>query len=698
MERAGRPKIMKKRKFSVYIVFIFALLIIATVGGIVSIVYFEYKKSARETAREQFQKEIKVLAERTAEYLRIAQLTTEIATEVFNKPNLELKLNSEESHYLLEALLTHQQIELLYYGDETGSYLQAADFADVYTKVIHQKNGGAHTVYNYYDKNKKLLNTKTYTDTKYDPRKRPWYIGAKKTKNIFWTDPYIFFENGKPGITVAVPVFKNNRELQGVVAADITLDGLTKFLQNVELSENGLAFITDGKNQLLAFSGKQKIIVTVNGKIRSLKVNELAVPAVKAMLKVHPDHKEDFITFSSDKIKYYAATIPFPKSTGKNWYSTIISPESDFTGTMEQTLGKILYLSLGALAIGVLTTTFLAQRISKPIEMLSEDVLEVRNFNLDTDSGVKSHIHEIQTMDNAIKAMKNSLKAFKLYLPSVLVKQLIESGENIEIGGKEKELTLFFSDIKDYTPITENTPPQELMIQLSEYFDMMTTIIEGEKGTVDKFIADSVMAFWNAPLDNEDHHYDACKAALDCQKKLKELNEKWEKEGQNIFHTRIGIHTSLATVGNMGAKQRMNYTALGDGVNLASRLEGVNKIYKTTIIISDETYKHVKELFECRILDKIAVKGKSKAIKIYELLTEHNSPEAEKFAKFAKGFENIYEIFLKREWQKAKDLFAERFKEYPDDFVCKLYIKRCEQFLMEEPPSDWNGVTKLETK
>lgn len=687
-----------KRKFSIYIVFIFTFLIVITVAGIIAIVYREYKISAKKSAQQQFQKEIMVLAERTANYLHIAQLTTEVATEVFKEPNLELKLDSEEAHYLLKALLTHPEIELFYYGDETGSYLQAADFSDIYVKIIHQQNGKAHTVFNFYDKNKKIIKTKIDDDSNYDPRKRPWYIGAKKTRKAFWTEPYIFFENAKPGITVAVPIFKKDKTLQGVVAADITLHGLSNFLQHIELSDNGLAFITDSKNQLLAFSGNKSITVGKGKNIRNLKVEELNIPAVNAMLKAHPNHKENFITFNSDGKTYYAATIPFPKSTGKNWHSTIIAPESDFTGSMERTLANILYLSLGALVIGILVSTFFARRVSKPIELLAADVLEVRNFNLENNSGVNSHIHEIQEMDNAITVMKNSLKAFKLYLPATLVKQLLESGESISIGGKEKELTLFFSDIKDYTEITEGSPPQELMTQLSEYFDMMTTVIEGKKGTVDKFIADSVMAFWNAPLSNDNHHFYACQAALECQRKLKELNAKWKNEGRNIFHTRIGIHTSLATVGNMGAKQRMNYTALGDGVNLASRLEGVNKIYNTTIIISHETYRHVKNLFICRMLDQIAVKGKKQPIKIYELLVEYNSPNSEEMKKFAKQFEDIYEIYLKREWTKAKDLFEQRLKEYPDDEVCKLYIKRCEDFINNEPPPNWKGIIRLETK
>ena len=688
-----------KRKFSVDIVFIFTLLIVVTVAGIIAVVYSKNKKIAMDSAKKQFQKEAQTLIEKTDNYMKAAQLTAEIATQVFDEPNLNLKLKSEQSSYLLKALLSHKQIALLYFGDEQGSYLQSADFGEkIYVKIIHRKNNKAQTVYNYYDKNGEITDTKSFDDTKYDPRARPWYIGAKATKKTFWTDPYIFFENGRPGITVAVPIFAQDKTISGVVAADITLDGLSEFLKRVDLSKNGIAFICDAKGQLLAFSGKEKTVITENGKIRSLKPEELKIPEITAAINQCKNKTETCTSFTSNGETYLVSVLPFPDSFGKKWTFLILAPENDFTGAMKATLRQILYLSIGGLAIGILFTMLLARRISKPIELLSKDVLKVRNFDLDSDSGVVTHIHEIQTMDNAIKAMKTSLKAFRLYLPSVLVKQLIESGEDIAIGGKERELTVFFSDIKDSASIAENIPPEDLMLQLSEYFEAMTTVIEKEKGTVDKFIGDAVMAFWGAPLSNDNHTADACLAALQCQRVINKLNTQWEKEGKEQFHTRIGIHTASVIVGNMGSKQRMNYTVLGDGVNLASRLEGVNKIYKTAIIISESTYSRVKNLFECRILDQIAVKGKNEAVKIYELLIEHDSPESEKSAEFAKSFEEIYEIYLKREWAEARKLFEKYLKKFPDDYVCKLYIDRCNKFIKEEPADSWNGITKLDTK
>ena len=687
------------KKFGIYIVVIFTGLLIVTVAGIISIVYFQSKSAAMEDAKKRFRSSSVTVTEKTWNYLNAAEHLTEQATQVFNSPDIKLQLESDESRYLLKALSIYKQIDLFYYGNEKGDFLQAGDFADLYAKVIHRKENRAYTIFHYYTPDgKRIIKEKTVEDSGYDPRKRPWYIGAKQTKKTFWTEPYIFFATKKPGITVAIPIFRSDGKSEGVVAADITLNGLSDFLHNLGLKKSTLAFISDKKGKLIAFSGKKKIVCKDGGRIRSITINEIGIPLMSRAEKNFKKQSENFISFSENGRSFYANRFSLYQKTGKQWYFTIIAPEDDFTGALNGTLTKILLLSIVGLIIGVLLTMLLAQRISKPIELLSEDILRVRNLDLESSTVINSHIHEIQTMDNAIQAMKTSLKAFRMYVPEVLVKKLISSGESIEIGGKEREISILFSDIKDFTQIAESIPPQELIQQLSEYFDAMTVTIEENAGTVDKFIGDAVMAFWGAPLNSKRHARDACQSALECQRKLTELNSRWKSEGKSEFHTRIGIHTDSVTVGNMGAKRRLNYTALGDGVNLASRLEGVNKIYKTKIIISHETYTVVKDIFICRILDEISVKGKNRSIRIYELLTEKQSADAEKYAEFANLFLEIYNLYLNREWQKTLNLLEKYNNRYPDDYLCQIYTERCREYLRKEPASSWNGTIKLDSK
>jgi class 3 adenylate cyclase len=207
---------------------------------------------------------------------------------------------------------------------------------------------------------------------------------------------------------------------------------------------------------------------------------------------------------------------------------------------------------------------------------------------------------------------------FSNYVSKSIVDELLKHPEKLELGGEDKSITVLFSDIRGFTTLSENLTPQELVAHLNEYLSAMTDIIFKYEGTLDKYVGDEIMAFWNAPLEQENHAELASLAALDMMTKLHSLNEEWpEPKRLNIG---IGLNTGVMTVGNMGSQSRMDYTLMGDNVNLGARLEGTNKIYGTNIIISEFTHEVIKEKFICRELDNIKVKGKAKPVQIFEIL------------------------------------------------------------------------------
>jgi adenylate cyclase len=287
-------------------------------------------------------------------------------------------------------------------------------------------------------------------------------------------------------------------------------------------------------------------------------------------------------------------------------------------------------------------------------------------------------------------------------VPEVLVKQLIELGEEANIGGQESELTIFFSDITDFTSIAERMHPQALMLHLSEYLEELSTIIVSEDGTIDKYIGDAIMAFWGAPLQQQNAPYLACRSALICQQRNHKLNLKWRSERKPELKTRIGLHTGQTIVGNVGSSVRINYSVIGDSVNLAARLESINKIYGTEIIISEDTYLLVKDNFKCRLLDIVAVKGKQKGAQIYELLHESNQerPHHLKSVDFYEQYENALGLYLAQNWLAAREQFQLIIKIYDTDLSVTLMIQRCTKFIDTEHnfPNDWDGVTQLDIK
>ena len=689
----------KQRSFKVSIVGMFCSLLTLTVASILSFTYFKNREALIESVSQRFEAGSSAVIDKATSYMQSAQSLAEISTRLLEEPNINLDVDSNLESYLMEAVMIQPHVDLFYFGNESGQFLQAADLGyEIYSKSITRKDGQASTYFQYYDRDLNKTKTTLKEQEQYDPRKRPWYKGAKRTKSTYWSDPYIFFENGKPGITVAAPVYLKNDELKGVLGVDITLEGLSDFLKNMNLSPNSIAMIFDQDGQILAYPEPEKMMTVEDGEIRNVRPHELGIPWLTQAFRQYEDQKEPFFAYTEGHQKYLARFSPFPEYFGKDWTLAIMAPEDDFLGDTKAILQITLWISAGVFLVAILIGLALSKKLSNPIEVLSHEILEVGNFKLNNQIDIKTPIKEIQVMDTAISRMKNGLRAFQRYVPASLVQQLVVSGEDASLGGRDRELTIFFSDIDGFTAITEDTPPRDLMIQLSEYFDPIIRAIDEEKGTLDKFIGDAVMAFWGAPTINDDHAYYACRAALRCQEAIHKLNAIWIEKGLQPFETRIGLHTGYCIVGNIGSNDRMNYSVLGDTVNLAHRLEGVNKFYGTEIIISRSTYRYIKNNCICRILDQITVMGKTQSEQIYELLAEKTEDVPQELESFAETFNKAYQHYTQREWQAALELFEECLSFRSEDKPSLGYIKQCQNYLIRDPDKSWTPITKLDEK
>jgi len=306
---------------------------------------------------------------------------------------------------------------------------------------------------------------------------------------------------------------------------------------------------------------------------------------------------------------------------------------------------------------------------------------------------VSHTIYKYMTEERERKKIKG---AFTYYVSSSVVNEMLKHPEKLKLGGERKELTVLFSDIKGFTTIAEGLTPEELVNLLNEYLTVMTDVVFKYDGTLDKYIGDAIMAVYGAPLDSPDHPFNACQSALEMIKELKRLNEKWVGEGRQAFDIRIGINTGPMMVGNMGSKQRFDFTAMGDSVNLGSRLEGANKSYKTSIIIGEITYERVKNEFVCMELDSVRVKGKKKPVKIYSLAGIKDIPEIPEV--IVNQFNEGVTVYRERKWDEAIQIFENVAAMDPDLYAAQLYIERCNNFKKTPPPPDWDGVYVMTTK
>jgi len=286
--------------------------------------------------------------------------------------------------------------------------------------------------------------------------------------------------------------------------------------------------------------------------------------------------------------------------------------------------------------------------------------------------------------------------AFSQYLHPRLIEQMLTHPETLRLGGEEKELTALFSDIRGFTALSETLTPSELVDLLNEYLTEMTEVIFRNWGTLDKYIGDAVMAFWGAPYPQIDHAMRACRTGLDMIQSLQTLQMSWQSRNLPRIDIGVGINSGPMLVGNMGSKRRKNYTIMGDSVNLASRLEGINRQFGTNIIISENTFLLVKDQVVARELDLIQVKGKTQPVKVYELLGL--AAESSQFSDLVSRFEKGLEAYRSGQWSTAVEIFQDLVRNYPDDGPSHVFIERCHDLIAQPPEGSWDGVFVMKTK
>jgi adenylate cyclase len=675
---------LRQIKIKSLILSLFLLLITASSTGIIAFNYSKNTKSITEFSRGTIDRAADLIIAKVECLLQDTQQPTEQAIGFFNRhPDITLE-NKELISYLLEEVKYHQHLYSFYIGAPNGNALMALNlsFVDnlfnfslqpnppppnaIYAVVLFDLAFSAsREVWLYYDKNLNILLSEELPFRGYDPRTRPWYIGAVAAKQLYWTDIYHYFPSQDSGISVANPVFNQSNELIGVVAVDLSLSLFSKFLTDLSIGKNGRAFMLDSSGEvILPTNGFGKIPKTV---------------LADAYRQFTLEKKENF-QFKSGHVTYLASISSLPLSAGKNWQIAIIDPLSDYFSEIIKTQKEVVLLSLVILVLATLLVFSFSNYLSKPIIALSQEIDRITHLDLESTTRINSPIQEIHLMDSSIHAMRIALRSFAHYVPKEIAKQLMHKEHEILIGGEKKNVTIFFSDIVGFTSIAETLPLETVTSLLAEYFDVLSKIILQHQGSIDKYIGDSIMALWGAPEEITDHAAKACKTALFCQRWLSDFNENQRKKGLPELFTLMGLNTGSVIVGNFGTSERMNYTVIGDAVNTASRLQQLNKIYKTKIIIGEEVVRSIGEEFLIRPLDDLEVRGKKKKTKIYELVAlktgEPSLIATKEEIELCEEFTKAYESLLREEIEKARELFKAISEKFPNDIPTQIYLKR----------------------
>ena len=520
--------------------------------------------------------------------------------------------------------------------------------------------------------------------TDIDIRTLPGYQSAKTTHTLAVTEPSINPDTGFPIISLRIPIFRGV-EFLGCASANITVDVLSRFLDRNRASARSTTFVADRNNgKIIAFPDRQKGVRIENGKLKIATLADIDDPDMREAHRQRVRTGNDRFVFQSptNGEDLIAAFTSFPSGFGQPWQVVTLTPIDDFVGTLKATNRLMMVIIIGLTMVELFFIYFAASRLSRPVENVSRQLQAIESLNFDTPARPPSNIQEIAKLESAASLLRTSLKSFSSFVPLDVVRQLIKSGIPLTLGVEPRFLTVFFSDLENFSSHSETLAPDDLLVQISTYLEEVSSAISEEGGTVDKFIGDGVMAFWNAPVERPDHVLRACAAALRAARRMERVNDVWEAEERPRIHLRIGLNCAKVLVGNVGSSNRLSYTALGDGVNVAARLEGINKLFGTTICISDSIYDHAQADILARPIKRVQVKGRKTEFMIYELLALRKSDDPD--LRIRDRDEQLSVVtwqasqrFEAGDAPAAELAYRDILKEFPEDSLAKSMIAEC---------------------
>lgn len=542
-----------------------------------------------------------------------------------------------------------------------------------------------------------------------EERQTSSYAKTKDVNLVNWTTADVLqnLPSGPQlGTICSAPVTDAEGRFLGVVSISITLTDLSRFLQTVKVSPNGfptLIEVLPNKSKIIADPQPQRLMRTDGPTPRLVEVNELE----DGRLRMVAETLQAAPSFSSGetrlgRFKYNQATylLGFRRISGSQrppWILSVVVPQDDFLNWTRETTLFFTTFTLLALAVGAGVAILLAQRVANPLGQLVEETQKIKRFQWGESKPLRSRIQEIDDLSASFETLKSGLRSMEKLVPADYARSLIASGQEAKLGGERRHITTYFGDIVGFTRLSHELPPEDLVEILAEYLDVLSDVVLDHGGTVDKFNGDDVMAFWGAPTVVGDHAEIAVTAALKSLSAINELHIELRQNNLPTLSASFGVATGDVIVGNVGSKKRMTYTVIGDSVNLASRLQGLNKFYGTHILTSHKTFLEAEESFVWRLVDSVAVMGRLEPDPVYEPLDFQSGARPET-VQLAKDSNAAFALYQNRDFEKAAKAYEDILAKTPRDGPSSVLHARCIKFMRKPPEKDWDGSFQMSLK
>jgi adenylate cyclase len=538
-----------------------------------------------------------------------------------------------------------------------------------------------------------------------DPTEHPTFVtparrdfrGRALWSDLHWSqlDADLPKEQRRVEVSVQESIADDAGKFLGVLRVGLLtqrLDGkVRESLGSTGSNDPHVAFICDADGRLITRVAAADRLEEVDNDLRIARDGlspEIQGALDSPMLRAAADDPRASVSgeYTARGEVYFATFRALPSPQTQGWIIGVLVPRAYYFDRLNVLRQRLLAALLGVMILLVAAGALILWAVRRGQAQITRESLKMNAFDFTAtrpDSLFRDVVDVLESQEKA----KAAMRAMSKYVPVDLVRRLYRDKREPVLGGELMQVTLMFTDIKDFTTLSEQLTPNDLADALGRYLAVMARIIQQEsRGTIDKFIGDAIMTFWNAPEPVPDHARMACLAALRCRDSALALGQSPDWSPRPVFETRFGLHCAPALIGHFGAPDRMNYTAMGDAVNLASRLEGLNKQYGTTILASETIVQATGDAFVFRLLDRVAVKGKTQAIRIYELLGQKG--EAREMSATIAVYEKAFAAYSARDFAGALAILEQQ----PGDRPSATLRERCRKFLHDPPPADWDGT------
>ncbi len=642
------------------------LAITLTLGFIGYPAYTKAKNAIKDLWKDLAIQVSQTATEEVLRYFQSAPITLRFIEGLVEEEQLGVENLETIFDICYRALKENPDFVTVYYAKANGTFYGVFKIADTflgsYRTIV---SIGKTLVQNYHigPGNKWVLTNEETTD--YDPRTRPFWLTGTQHPDGAWTDPYKFATTGATGYSYMLAQ-KGNTGIEGYWTVDFQIDKLSSYIQSLKIGKEGIIYIIANDGTVIAESTPPQ-----------------ATPAIEPdwTKYLHANTKGGFVNLQH-RILY---TNPFPEESQIPWNLVTVIHEDDFLQPIRDDALHALALGLIPFVLFFFASAFFFGNISRRLREIANEMDRAGNLSISPKEEHKPHslIREVNIMNESLHKMKVGLHSFSKYVPLDLVKKLIRSGKTPEIGGEKREITVLFADLVQFTTLAEQFHPDEIAKVLEVFLTTATREVHKERGTIDKFMGDAVMAIWGAPDPVPNSPLAACRTALS-MKKIAASNPRMKYK--------IGINSGSAMVGNFGSQERMDYTAIGDTVNIAARLEKLNKLYNTHILIGPVTAEAVQEKLIVRPIDWVILQGRTQAIFIYELLCERGEAE-ESLLKAIAAYDAALESYRNRRFTLAASLFEKASELFGGrDTPCRILMERSLVFEKNPPSPTWTGT------